>query len=154
MDPITAGLLLGGTGLNVFGGMFGRNEALENAARQAEARNAVVRDAIAKLNVFGGQNRDTFNANMANYDPATQAARLASDQDKRSNANVSAITTQNPNATPIQSDASPAARADLAKRMLAVHDQAVDRAKAMGKLGGYSDTWMGNQLGNAQAGRD
>src|SRR5258708_3766929 len=154
MSWVSVGLMAAGTAASVGGGIMGRNDALANAQAQAEARNAVVRDAIGKLNVFGAQNRGTFDANMTNYDPATQAAQLQSAQDTRSGNNVNAITTQDPNATPIQADASPATRADLAKRMLAVHDQAVGRAKSMGQLGGYSDQWINNQLGNAQAGRD
>ncbi len=55
---------------------------------------------------------------------------------------------------PIQQDASPATKADLAKRMLAAHDFAVSRAKAKGALGGYVDTWLQNELNNSQTGRD
>jgi hypothetical protein len=154
MDPITATLLLGGTGLNLFGGIIGQNDALANATAQANARNAVVRSAINQLDQYGAQNRGTFNDLMAGYSPTNQATTLAADQAKRSDSNVNAITTENPNATPIQADASPATRSDLAKRMLAVHDMAVDRAKAQGQLGGYSDAWLTNELNNAQAGRD
>jgi hypothetical protein len=154
VDPITIGLLLGGAALSSGGGILSRNDALAEATREAQARNAVVRDAITKLDAFGDQNRTTFNNNMQAYDPATQAAALAKAQDTRSANNTGAVTTQDPNATPIQGDASPATRADLAKRMLAVHDQVIQRAQAQGKLGGYSDQWTNNQLGNAQAGRD
>lgn len=154
MDPITVGLLLGGTGLNVLGGIFSRNDALANAAAQAQARNAVVKQAIGQLDQYGAENRSTFNTNMEHYAPAAQSAALAADQQKRGDANTAAITSDDPNAVPIQGDASPASRSDLAKRMLAVHDYAVDQAKAKGNLGGYSDLWTENQLGNAQAGRD
>jgi hypothetical protein len=38
--------------------------------------------------------------------------------------------------------------------MLAAHDFGVARAKAKGRLGGYADTWLTNELNNSQAGRD
>jgi glycine cleavage system pyridoxal-binding protein P len=91
---------------------------------------------------------------LAGYSAPAQAAQLANAQTKRSNNNVAAITTDNPSTVPIQQDASPATKADLAKRMLAAHDFAVSRAKAKGALGGYADTWLQNELANSQAGRD
>jgi hypothetical protein len=152
MDPITAALLLSGTALSGAGGIISQNSALANATAQANARNAVVQKAVNELDQYGANNQNTFSGLMAGYSPKAQAATLASDQANRADTNVAAITADNPNATPIQSDASPATRADLAKRMLAVHDLAVDRAKSQGQLGGYSDVWLGNQIANQQAG--
>jgi hypothetical protein len=154
MDPLTARLLLGGIALNLGGGILGQNDALANATAQANARNAVVQSAIQKLNAFGAQNETTMSNLLAGYSAPAQTAQLANDQAKREGNNVAAITTQDPNAIPIQQDASPATKADLAKRMLAAHDFAVSRAKAKGALGGYSDTWLTNGLNNSQAGRD
>lgn len=128
-----------------------QNNALANATAQAQARNAVTQAAIQKLDQYGANNNQIFSNLMAGYSPTNQAASLANDQATRSANNVAAITTDNPNATPIQADASPATRADLAKRMMAVHDMAVSRAQAQGQLGGYSDQWLGNSIANQQA---
>jgi hypothetical protein len=151
---VSVSLALAGLGANLGGGILGQNDALANATAQANARNAVVQSAIQKLNAFGAQNETTMSNLLTGYSAPAQAAQLANNQAKREANNVSAITTQDPNAIPIQADASPATKADLAKRMLAAHDFAVSRAKAKGALGGYSDTWLTNELNNSQAGRD
>src|ERR1700692_3056074 len=108
MDPLTLSLLLGGTAASVGGGILSRNSALSNAQAEAAARNASLAGNITKLNAFGQQNEGTFGANMGAYDPATQAATLANAQTTRGNNNVANISTDDPNATPIQADASPA----------------------------------------------
>jgi hypothetical protein len=143
-----------GTGANVAGGMISRNDALSNAQSQANARNASLAKNIGVLQGFGQDNRNTFDANMANYTPAAQQTQLTNAQDARSNSNVANITQETGADAPIAADASPASRSDLAKRMLSVYDGATTRAKALGKLGGYSDAWTQNMLDNAQAGRD
>jgi hypothetical protein len=154
MDPISVSLFLAGVGSSLGGSILGQNDALANATAQANARNAVVQSAIAKLSGFGAQNETTMSNLLAGYSAPAQTAQLANDQAKRSANNVAAITSDNPNSVPIQVDASPATKADLAKRMLAAHDYGVARAKAKGALGGYADTWLTNELNNSQAGRD
>jgi hypothetical protein len=159
MDPITIGLLLGGTALSGAGGFFGKSEAAKQAEREAAARNAALAKNIGILDQFGAQNRTTFDNNMANYTPEAQQKLLADSQTHRSDANVSNISQPNPDAVPLASGGQAtggnnASKSDLAKRMLAVYDGATARAKALGKLGGYSDAWTTNQLNNAQTGRD
>lgn len=154
MSWIAAGVAAAGTAASVGGGILSRNEATKNAEREAAARNASLAKNIEKLGAFGAQNRGVFDTNMLNYAPTTQAAGLDRVQTMRGDANAANITQPNPGATPIQADASPATRSDLAKRMLAVYNSATARAHSMGRLGGYSDQWVNNQLGDQQAGRD
>lgn len=154
MDPLTVSLLLAGTGSSIAGGIFGRNDALDAAQRKAEARNAVLRENIAKQEAFYGQNKGVFDANMSGYAAPAQAQRLQTAQDTRSSANTANVTQVDPNSIATQADASPAVKSEIAKRMLSTFNQATDRAKAMGKLGGYGDAWLQNQLGNRQADRD
>lgn len=154
MDPITIGLLLGGTALSTVGGMSEREQALENAKRQAAARNAVLKDNIAKQEGFFDQNKGVWDANIGRYAQPAQEQQLQMAQDTRSAGNVGNITKVDTTSVPTQADASPAVKSEIAKRMLATFNQSTDRAKQMGKLGGYSDTWLENQLGNRQADRD
>lgn len=153
MDPLTLSLLLGGTALSTAGGMFGRSDALANAAAQARARNESLAKNIGILNGFEDQNQKTFGGNIAHYAPEEQGKLLTDAQTTRGNNNAAAISGPDMS-LPIPADASPASRSDLAKRMLAVHEGATARAKATGKLGGYSDAWTTNQLNDAQANRD
>ena len=154
MDPVTIGLLLAGTALSTGGGIIGRNDALKNAQGQAAARNAILAQNIGKLNQFGAQNENTFNANIGTYGQPAQTQQLSAAQTKRGDANAANITQDTGAGAPIVADASPRSRSDLSKRMLEVYDAATTRAKSMGKLGGYSDAWLQNELDNAQAGRD
>ena len=113
---VSVSLALAGLGANLGGGILGQNDALANATAQANARNAVVQSAINKLNAFGAQNETTMSNLLAGYSAPAQTAQLASAHATREANNANAITTQDPNSVPIQQDASPATKADLAKR--------------------------------------
>lgn len=154
MAWVATALIVGGTAANIGGGIISRNDALSNATAQANARNASLAQNIGILQGFGDTNKNTFDANMNNYAPSTQATQLSSAQTTRGNNNVANITQDTGAGAPIAADASPASRSDLAKRMLTVYDGATSRAKALGTLGGYSDAWMKNNLDNTQASRD
>lgn len=145
--------VVGGTAMKVGGGILERNNQLANAQRQADARNQSLQRNVGILNTFGNTNEGVFGANIDKYAQPAQAAQLAGAQTARSNTNVGNISAPVVNDTPIPADASPATRADLAKRMTAAHDFAVDTAKNKGKLGGYGDTWATNELRNAAANR-
>lgn len=150
MFPLLGSMLLGG-----LGSFFGASDAASNARRVAEARNAVLRDAIAKLEGFYDTNKGTFDKNMSNYSVEGQGARLTGAQGKRSDAVTGNLKLDDTGAgAPISASASPAVRSEMAKRMLSVHDAAVSRARAIGSLGGYGDAWLQNNLGNAQTSRD
>lgn len=154
MDPVTIGLMLGGSALGGLGSYLGKNDALANAQAQAAARNAVLAKNIQIQQGFADQNKGTFDANMAGYAQPAQEAKLGAAQDARTATNVGNISESDPNAVPIGDTAPAAVRSEIAKRMLSVHDGAVARAKASGALGGYGDAWQENQLGNNQASRD
>jgi hypothetical protein len=154
MDPLSVGLLLAGTGASIGGGILGRNDALANAQRAAEARNAVLAANIAKQQGFYDTNKGTFDANMSNYAQPAQAQQLQTAQDTRSAANTGNMTQVDPNSILTQADGSPAVKSEIVKRMLGTFNMATDRAKSMGKLGGYGDSWLQNQFGNLQADRD
>lgn len=154
MDPFILSLLLGGSALGGAGALFGRHDALDAAKRERDARNEVLRGYIAKQEGFAGQNRGTFNSNLAGYAPEVQGQKLAAAQGARTDTNVGNVSAADPNAVPITADAPKAVRGEIAKRMLTVHDAATDRAKASGTLGGYGDVWQGNQLGNNNASRE
>lgn len=153
MDPITLSLLLAGAGAaaGAGGGFLGQQNALQTAQNEAAAGNASVAKNVGILDGFEQNNQATQNANLANYTPTAQSAQLATDQATRGNANVANISPTNPSSVPIQADASPATRSDLASRMLSLHDAATQRAQAQGTLGGYGDTWQQNQIGNQNA---
>lgn len=159
MSFVVAGTLAaGGAAASIGGGILSRNEAQANAQRQAAAeaaaRNAVLADNIQKQQGFFNDNKGVWDASIGNYGQPQQEQQLKTAQDARSAGNVGNITQVDPNSIPTQSDASPAVKSEIAKRMLSTFNQSTDNAKAMGKLGGYSDTWLQNQLANRQADRN
>lgn len=137
-------------GLGVLGSVLGGQSAKE----KADAANKVLADNIKKQEGFYDTNKSTFDANTDKYTQPNQAAQLQSSQDTRGNANVANITTQTADNVPVSGDAPAAVKGEIAKRLLGVHTAAVDHAKQLGKLGGYSDSWFKNQTGNTQAQRD
>lgn len=143
-----------GTAASIGGGIISRNEASDNARRQAEARNAKLAANLGILDIYAADNAKTFDTNIGHYAQPAQQQRLEGAQQHRGDVGAGAMTDLNPNEVPISADASPAVRGEIAKRMLAVHNGAVERAKATGKLGGYTDAWAQNELDNKQAARD
>lgn len=149
-----AGVAAAGTAASMAGGAMDRDAALDNAKRQAAARNAVLAENIKKQEGFFDQNKGVWDANIGRYAQPAQEQQLQTAQDARSADNAGNITKVDATGVPTQADASPAVKSEIAKRMLSTFNQSTDRAKQMGKLGGYSDTWLANQLGNRQADRD
>jgi hypothetical protein len=160
MDPATISLLISGAlaagsaGLGAYGAYATKQSNLKNASDIAQARNFILAQNIAKQNAYGNVNADIFGTNIGNYDPNTQTQNLENAQAVRSKTNVENISDADPNSVPLSDTAPAAVRSEIAKRMLTVHDAAVDRAKAAGKLGGYGDAWLTNELGNNAATRD
>ena len=148
-DPVTLGLAVGAS---VGGKMLTAN----NQAAQAAAANQQLAKNIGTLNNYGASNEKALGTDLSGYSPTNQAQALTDAQNARSNSsagNISDPAAAGMNDIPV-GDAPPAVKSEIAKRMLGVHDAAVARAKALGKLGGYGDVWFENQLRNQAAGRD
>lgn len=150
-DPVTLGI---SAALGAAGKIVGGSEARNAAAREAAARNAVLDQTLAKEKGYAADNAGVFNQNIASYAPGAQPAQLEAAQNKRIATSTGAMTQTDPNSIPITSDAPPAVRGEIAKRLLAVHDGAVERAKLSGKVGGYGDTWFNNGLRTSEADRN
>jgi hypothetical protein len=147
-------MLAGAVGLGAAGSIINGNSAKEAAQRDAQARNAVLAQTIAKEKGYAADNAKEFGGNIAHYAPGSQDAQLASAQAKRTATMTGNMTSADPTAVPLPADTNPAATGDLAKRMLAVHDGAVSRAGLTAKVGGYGDTWLQNNLNTNEADRN
>lgn len=144
-------------GLAVGAGALGSFFKGQSAADKANAANAILRQKIGILDKFGVQNANTFNNNMVNYAPGNQAVALDTAQTDRGNTAAGNITTPagaGENDIPLTPGAPKAVKSEIAKRMLGVYDNAVARAKALGRFGGYGDVWFNNRMGNEEAGRN
>lgn len=150
-DPVTLGI---SAALGIGSKLVGNSESMNAASREAAARNAVLKATIAKEQGYADQNAGELNNNVAHYAPGSQEAQLADAQAKRTTNSTGNMTTDNPSAAPLPADSNPAAAGDLAKRLLAAHDGAVERAGLKAKVGGYGDTWLTNNLNTNAADRN
>ncbi len=149
-DPLTLGI---SAALGIGSKLVGGNEASNAAARDAAARNAVLKDSIARQKGFAADNTGQLDGNIAHYAPGSQEAQLAAAQGDRA-ASSTGNMKMDAGDVPFTADAPPAVKSELAKRMLAVHDAAVDRATNSAKVGGYGDTWLKNNLNTSDADRN
>lgn len=150
-DPVTLGI---STALAVGSKLVSNSEATNNANREAAARNAVLQDTLRREQGFADSNKVEQDKNLAHYAPGAQQTQLTDAQTARGNSVTGNMTTGNANDVPLTADAPAAVRGELAKRLLAVHDGAVSRAKDNANLGGYGDTWLTNSLNTADADRN
>jgi hypothetical protein len=150
-DPFTAAAAVG---LNVGAKILSNNEATNNAKAEAAARNAVLQDTLRREQGFADSNKTQLDTNLAHYAPGAQQTQLQDAQTARGNTVTGNMTTANANDVPLTADAPAAVRGEIAKRLMSVHDGAVERAKNNANLGGYGDTWLTNSLNTADADRN
>jgi hypothetical protein len=150
-DPVTLGIAVAtGIGSKIISG----NEATSAAKRDAAARNAVLAATMAKEKGFAADNAGQLEGNIAHYAPGVQQTQLADAQTARANNSTGNMTMSDPNGVPVTADAPPAVKSEIAKRMLAAHDGAVERAGLNAKVGGFGDTWLKNNLNTAETDRN
>jgi hypothetical protein len=150
-DPVTLGI---GAAMSLGGKLIGGSESRNAAGREAAARNAQLEATLAKERGFAADNAKQFEGNIGNYAPGKQDEQLAAAQDKRTGNMTGAMTMADPNAVPLTADAPAAVRGEIAKRLVAAHDGAVERAKLNGTVGGYGDSWFKNALNTSEADRN
>lgn len=141
-------------GVGAIGDIISRNDAAKQARATAEARNAVLTKYLQRQAELAKESRGYFDTRMGDYAPGAQEAALTSAQDARTATSTGAITAPTDASEVAFSGSTPAVvRSEYAKRMLAAFNSATERAKASGKLGGYSDNWLNNNVGIADTGR-
>jgi hypothetical protein len=130
--------------------MWSRSDQLNNAQREANARNGVLSTAI------NGLNQDYSNINAPAFSGAVggipTAGSLKGAQDARTGAilgNVKGPAT----GTTISSDAPPALAASRASQMKNATDFIRNQGTATGNLGGYGDSWFNSGLNEQDAAR-
>lgn len=155
-DPFTLAAYGGSAVAGGAGALITGNSNLDNAQKQAAARNAVLGETIHGLDkIYNTQNAPAFSGVVSSYAPGTQAASLAGAQTSRGNAAAGNIVgyALDMSGIPGSWDAPPASRAALGSQLSDAFNFATDHAKAMGALGGYTDQWLNNSLAGSEAGR-
>jgi hypothetical protein len=152
-DPGTLGLMAASAGLSAGGAAIQRSEADANANSIASARNGVLQQYLDRQRKLGEEGRGYFDTRMQDYAPGKQAEALDKAQADRTEGILKNVSAPNVDAVPLTGSTPQVVKSEIAKRMLATFQQATDRAKAAGKLSGYGDSWLGNNLGVADTAR-
>jgi hypothetical protein len=139
--------------MGIAGGLMEERDRREDAAARAKARMDSLRRSLKRQDAFSGEARGYFDTRMGDYAPGVQDTRLVDAQSARTGTITSNLTVPTADDVPYSRSAPAAVRGALAKRMLDVFNDATERAKAAGALGGYGDTWQSNALGVADTGR-
>lgn len=152
-DPITAALLIGGTVASVAGTKIATNEADQNAANMAKARNKVLEQTLARNKAYADDSREIFNKRVAdvNDNGAQNIQQSQADRTANIEANI-------PDAAPADTAAMPSSapavvKSDLAKRLADVFRESTDKAKGLGALTGYGGYFQDEAIKDASANR-
>jgi hypothetical protein len=147
-DPVTLSL---GLAASAGGSLWGQQNSLNNAQRQANAENGVLSTAI------NGLDQDYNNINAPAFANAVAgiptAGSLGAAQGARTNTILGNISAPPTTPSPGDTGASPAVSAAKGADMKAAFGRATDAAKATGTLGGYGDSWLNSGLTDQAAGR-
>ena len=136
------------------GAIISRNESAQNAANIMAARNSVLMESRAKQKEFANEARGAFDTGMTKFTPENQAPALDNAQTARTEAITSNISGPGDAGNiPLSGSAPEIVKGTIAKRMLEMFTNATDKAKRLGRLGGYDDTTFGNNLGVTETGR-
>lgn len=153
MDPISIGLLLGGTALSGIGAL-GENAAKNKFLQQnlyadqqqllqdqqaAAARNAVLQDYIQRANAFGAQNQASLGQGIAAFNPS----RLGADQAARGATISNAIGTGPDTNIPLRAGTAAPVGAEFTKRLGDAFANASGQGGRLAAVGGYGDTLGG-----------
>lgn len=158
LDPLSLGLLAAGTAASVGGTMMQRSEQQAANAREVEARNAVLRDNLARMAVFQKQNATQQSALMNKFTPASQQQNQTDATAARDAQITGAIPTAASEAgatpPPLTGSQPQIIKSDLAGKMLGAFQTATNAAKANAALGSYNDAWANNNFGITDTARN
>jgi hypothetical protein len=153
MDPISIGLLLGGTALSGIGAL-GENAAKNKFLSQnlqadmqqllqdqqaAAARNAVLQEYINNANAFGAQNQATLGQGIAAFNPN----RLGADQAARGATISQAIGAGPDTNIPLRKGVAAPVSAEVNKQLGDAFASASGQGGRLAAVGGYGDTLGG-----------
>ncbi len=147
-----AGPLIGGL-LSVGGTAMTAAAQQKQAEAAAEARNNVLRQTLLKNDKIASDSRNLFDKRRAEVEPEPmQAAQEEATADRT--ATLEASVQQAPEEMSLSGSAPQVVQSELAKRMMSAVEKGKSEAQALGKVGGYGDTWFNQGIANTSTGRD
>lgn len=151
-DPVSLAIMGGGMAAKLGGDLISRRDAIENANAIAEARNSVLLKYLSDQKKLEQEGRGYLKTTLDTYAPGN--TQLPDAQAARTGVITSTMGgPSDPGDITVSRSAPKNVRGTIAKRMLASFEDATERAKAMGSLGGYGDQWSNNNAGIVDTGR-
>ena len=148
IGPLIGGILSG------VGSMITAKEQQANAERQAKARNDKLALTLSRNDPIAERSRDAFDKRVADSSEQAIADQQAKAEQSRTDTIASEVADPTAAEVPLSGSAPNVVRSELAQKLLDVFNEGKDRAKALGKLGAYGDTWFGQGLKSADTSRN
>ena len=130
------------------------SSAQKQAQAAADARNRVLQQTLLKNDKIAADSRNLFDKRRSEVEPEPMAEAMADAEATRTATIESSVTPMTPEDVPLSGSAPSVVHSALAKRMLEAVDKGKSEAKALGKVGGYGDTWFNQGVANTATGRD
>jgi hypothetical protein len=131
-----------GSALAAGGGIMQANEASENQARIADARNRELQATLQRTKKLSKESRDIYKTREQQIEPEKAAQNQADATADRTATLEGAIPESAPEEVPLSGSAPTVVKSEIAKKMLAATGEAKEQARALGKVGGYGDNWF------------
>ena len=146
-----------GAAASAAGGLITMKEQNANVQRAADARNKTMNATLLKNDSLAQDSRDKYNQRQQTATNDAVEADRATQTDARTEDMTTAIDNAPKDAiegVSISGSAPTVVKSELAKRMSDALGKSKDQAKALGKLGGYGDSWLNQGMANADTGLD
>jgi hypothetical protein len=152
IGPIAAAIipaLLGGAG------QFMTAKAQQDQAEdQAAARNRELMKTLEKNDAIAAQSREVFDKRRGEIQPDQMGQAQEEATASRTGVLEQAVAAAPPGEVPLSGSAPDVVQSEVAKKMQTAVSQGKDQARALGKAGGYGDTWFGQGIANQETGRN
>lgn len=117
-------------------------EASKNATAVADARNRELQATLGRTKQLAKDSRNIYKQREDEIQPEAMAASQADATADRTATLEGAIPDSAPEAVPLSGSAPAVVKSEIAQKMLEATGEAKSQARALGKVGGYGDTWF------------
>lgn len=152
-DPFTLALMIGGTAASAIGGGLTAREAQKNDQREADARNRVLKETMARNDRHAAANREQFLKRVGDSEaqPATEQLVMAQGQAEQG---ISSNLAETAIEAPLAGDAPKVVKDAMKGSLSDSFRKSVEQAKQMGALTGYGATSRDNAIADASLGNE
>jgi hypothetical protein len=140
--------------LSAGGAAVSQHEATSNANNVAMARNRALQATLDRTRGMSKDSRAVFDKRAEEIAPAKLAKTQEDVTANRTAGLTDAVDKATPADVPLAGSAPAVVKSEVASRMKDAMESGINRAKALGKLGGYGDLWSQEGFANQDASRN